>query len=115
MNSGSEGNWTEQGRGEMSFRRSRDEWDEFLKLHGGELRTCGVPDDLTRDKGRFLVFLDHGYDDWGQATCPTATPWGPQFLTPGQCGRLGDFIATHFGEHDYRFLLRDLRTRAGGR
>ena len=49
----------------MAFRRQRDDWDEFLKKHGPELRECGLPDFIVADKMRFLVFLDHGDDEWG--------------------------------------------------
>ena len=51
----------------MSFRRVRDDWDEFLKQHAPELLACGIPDYVIADKMRFLVFLDHGYDEWGWA------------------------------------------------
>lgn len=51
----------------MAFRRRRDEWDEFLSRHGAELRACGIPDYVVAKKMRFLVFLDHGYDEWGWA------------------------------------------------
>jgi hypothetical protein len=55
----------------MSFRRRRDEWDEFLKRHGPELRACGIPDYVVAKKMRFLVFLDHGYDEGGGPRTPT--------------------------------------------
>ena len=49
----------------MSFRRQRDDWDKFLKRHGPELLACDIPDYVIAKKMRFLVFLDHGYDEWG--------------------------------------------------
>ena len=100
------------GTVEMAFRRQRSEWDEFLKRHGPELRECGVPDYITRDRMRFFVCLEHGYDDWGHALSRPSTAWSPGFLTPEQAGRLAEFIARHFGEEQYRFLLQDLRRRA---
>ena len=50
----------------MAFRRYRDDWDDFLTRHGPELRECGISDYVVAKKMRFLVFLDHGYDDWGR-------------------------------------------------
>ncbi len=49
----------------MSFRRKRDDWDEFLCRNHNAIALCGVPAIVIRDKVRFLVFLDHGYDEWG--------------------------------------------------
>ena len=96
----------------MSFRRKRDEWDEFLKQHGAELRECGVPDYVTRHRMRFFVFLDHGYDDWGQGERQLADVWTIKFLSSEQAARLADFIVRHFGEEQYRDLVRELRRRA---
>jgi hypothetical protein len=96
----------------MSFRRKRDAWDEFLKRHGAELRACGVPDDVVGDRGRFLRFLDHGFDRdgwWLQRPC---VPWSIEMLTAEQAGRLADFVVRHFGEEPYRDLVRELRRRA---
>jgi hypothetical protein len=93
----------------MSFRRKRDEWDEFLKRHGGELRECGVPDEVTRDRMRFLRFLDHGFDQDGWFESRPCTPWSINMLTPEQVTRLATFIVRHFGEESYRDLLRELR------
>src|SRR5690348_7853990 len=76
------------GRGwGMAFRRRRDEWDEFLKRHGAELRACGLPDYVVADRMRFLVFLDHGYDDWGRVENPHAF-FDARLLTDEQISRL---------------------------
>ena len=56
----------------VAFRRRRDEWDDFLKLHAAELDLCGVPDHVLADKQRFFVFLEHGYDERGWAENPHA-------------------------------------------
>lgn len=96
----------------MSFRRKRDEWDEFLKRHGAELRACGVPDAVTGDRGRFRRFLEHGFDQDGWFLSRPCTPWSVDLITPEQAARLADFIARHFGEEQYRTLLRELRQRA---
>jgi hypothetical protein len=97
----------------MSFRRKRDEWDEFLKRHGAELRACGVPDYVTRDRNRFFLFLDHGFDEYGRVDSRPCVPWSIALLTPEQASRLADFIARHFGEEQYHDLLRELRRQAG--
>jgi len=93
----------------MSFRRKRDEWDEFLKRHGAELRECGVPDEVTRDRMRFLRFLDHGFDQDGWFESRPCAPWSTDMLSPEQATRLAAFIVRHFGEESYRDLLRELR------
>jgi hypothetical protein len=97
----------------MSFRHRRDEWDEFLKRHGAELRACGVPDDVTRDKMRFLRFLDHGFDNDGWWAHRPSTPWSINMLAPEQADRLASFITRHFGDDQYRDILRELRRRNG--
>jgi len=96
----------------MSFRRKRDEWDELLKRHGAELRACGVPDHVTGDRDRFLRFLLHGFDQDGWFESKPSATWSVDLLAPEQAARLLAFIALHFGEEQYRFLLRDLRRRA---
>jgi len=96
----------------MSFRRKRDEWDEFLKQHAPELRACGVPNDITRDRGRFFSFLEHGgFDEWGWYETKPSTTWSIDFLSPEEASRLSEFIVRHFGEEQYRFLLLALRQR----
>jgi hypothetical protein len=96
----------------MSFRRKRDEWDEFLKRHGPELRACGVPDAVTADRVRFLVFLDHGYDEHGWYESRPCAPWSINTLSAEQAARLAAFIERHFGDEQYPDLLRNLRRRA---
>ncbi|MBP3959540.1 hypothetical protein J8F10_30215 [Gemmata sp. G18] len=97
----------------MSFRRKRDEWDEFLKQHGSELRACGIPDAITSDRGRFLRFLDHGFDQDGWWTSRPCTPWSISFLTPDEAIRFANFLTRYFGEEAHPHLIRELRQRAG--
>ena len=97
----------------MSFRRKRDEWDEFLKRHGPELRACGVPDEVAGDRDRFLRFLDHGYDEDGWYESRPCTPWSINMLGPDEARRFADFLARLYGEERYPDLLRELRRRAG--
>ncbi len=87
----------------MSFRRQRDDWDDFLKQHGEELRACGVPDVLVTKKIRFLVFLDHGFDEWGWAENQHAF-FDARVLTEEQILRLADLVGTHIDEQ-YRVLI----------
>lgn len=70
----------------MGYRRQRDEWDEFMKQHGPEVRDCGVPDEIVADKGRFLRFLDHGYDEGVYAGFDGGT------LTDEQIARLAELV-----------------------
>jgi hypothetical protein len=78
----------------MSFRRRRDKWHDFLKCHGAELRACGLPDYVVADKLRFLVFLDHGYDEWGWAKNPHAF-FDARVLSDEQIARLTELVGRH--------------------
>lgn len=78
----------------MAFRRRRDEWDEFLKRHGAELRACGLPDCVVADKMRFLVFLDHGYDDWGRVENHHGF-FDASSLTDDQIAQLAEVVGRH--------------------
>ena len=88
----------------MSFRRERDKWDEFLGSYGSELHACGIPDEVTADKKRFLVFLDHGYDEWGWFKDRHGF-FDSRQLTDEQIAHLADLIATHI---DPRMKVRIL-------
>lgn len=88
----------------MAFRRRRDEWDDFLQRHGAELEECGIPDYVVRDKPRFLVFLDHGYDEWGWAKHPHAF-FDSRVLSDEQITQLAEVVATHIDEH-YRVPIQ---------
>lgn len=81
----------------MSFRRNRDEWDGFLKTHGEELRECGIPDEVIADKMRFLVFLDHGYDDWGRFENRYGF-FDSKLLTDDQIQRLAELVGSQIDE-----------------
>jgi hypothetical protein len=81
----------------MAFRRERDDWSDFLRRHGEELRSCGVPDEVSRDRLRFLAFLEHGFDERGWARSPHAF-FDARVLTDEQIARLADFVAEQFGE-----------------
>lgn len=87
----------------MSFRRKRDEWDDFLTRHGPELRLCGIPGIVMRDKLRFLVFLDHGFDEWGRAENSHAL-FDARILSDEQIAKLADLVATHVDDR-YRILI----------
>jgi hypothetical protein len=87
----------------MSFRRQRDDWDDFLKHHGAELRECGIPDYVVAKKMRFLVFLEHGYDDWGRAENQHAF-FHPRDLTDEQISRFAELVGKYIDER-YRSLI----------
>jgi hypothetical protein len=78
----------------MAFRRRRDGWDQFLSRHGPELRACGIPDYVVAKKIRFLVFLDHGYDEWGWAENHHAF-FDARVLTDEQIARLAGLVGRH--------------------
>ncbi|MBL8793782.1 MAG: hypothetical protein JNM56_07755 [Planctomycetia bacterium] len=84
----------------MSFRRKRDAWDDFLKLHGAELRACGIPDEVTAKRLRFFLFLDHGFDEWGWAENRHAC-FDARMLTDEQISRLADLVGQHLDKSYY--------------
>ena len=94
----------------MAFRRPRNEWSEFLRRHAEEFRTCGIPDEVSRDRLRFFVFLDHGFDEWGWARNPHAC-FDARVLSDEQIARLADFVAKRFGEQ-YRVPIASRWQRA---
>jgi hypothetical protein len=81
----------------VSYRRRRDAWDDFLKFHGSELLECGLPAYLIRDKMRFLVFLDHGYDEWGWYYSRHAF-FDATALTDEQIQRLSQIVGDYIDE-----------------
>ena len=78
----------------MSYRRKRDDWDDFLKRHGEELIDCGLPSYLVRDRKRFLLFLDHGYDEWGWSKDRHGF-FTSRALTDAQIQRLARIVGNH--------------------
>ena len=82
----------------MSFRRRKSEdrqaWDRFLRQHRQELLLCGIPEDIFQDQGRFLVFLEHGFDEAGGMRFDTA--FSTETLRPEQVHRFAQFILKHF-------------------
>lgn len=87
----------------MAFRRVRDEWDEFLSQHGAELRLCGIPDHVVATKMRFLVFLEHGFDEWEWAKKPFDF-FDARILTDEQIARLAELVGRHIDPR-YRVLV----------
>ncbi len=85
----------------MGFRRRRDEWDDFLKRYGAELKACGIPDYVVAKKMRFLVFLDHGFDEWGRAENHHAF-FDASVLTNEQVARLAELVGQHI---DIRYAV----------
>lgn len=80
----------------MSFRQKRDAWRDFLREHEEELRACGVPAEVYRERLRFLVFLEHGYDEWAWAENPHGPFFRADTLSDEQLARLTDFAVRHF-------------------
>lgn len=94
----------------MAFRKARDDWSEFLRQHAEERRACGIPDEVSRVRMRFLVFLNHGFDQWGWARSRHDC-FDARVLTDDQVVRLAEFVARHFGE-GYRVPIASRRLRA---
>lgn len=87
----------------MSFRRKRDEWDDFLSRHSDAVIACGVPAEVISNKMRFLVFLDHGYDEWGWAEDHHSF-FNSDSLTDAQIAALADLVSEHVDDR-YRIAI----------
>ncbi len=87
----------------MSFRRKRDEWDEFLSRNRDAIMKCGVPDIVIRDKLRFLVFLDHGYDELGWAENNHAF-FHSKVMTDDQIDRLAKLVGENIDQRYLRII-----------
>ncbi len=94
----------------MAFRRQRDDWSDFLRRHAEELSACGVPEEVFRNRIRFFVFLDHGFDEWGWANQPFAF-FDSRVLSDEQIACLAKFVARHFGDK-YRIPITSRWQRA---
>jgi hypothetical protein len=94
----------------MAFRRRGDGWSVILRQHVEELRACGAHEAVLRNRLRFLVFLDHGFDQSGWAKRPH-TFFYSHMLSDEQVARLAEFIAMHFGEQ-YRIPIASRWQRA---
>ena len=87
----------------MSFRRDgkqSHQWRQWRIQHREELLAGGVPDSVLITELRWLVFLEHGYDQW--------TGWSPALLSRAQAQALHAFIMREYGEEKYRGCLRAL-------
>ena len=87
----------------MAFRHKRDEWDDFLSRHSDAVIACGVPAEVISNKMRFLVFLDHGCDEWGWAENPHAF-FNSESLTDEQIAALADLVSEHVDD-SYRVAI----------
>jgi len=75
----------------MGFRRNRDEWDDFVSKHRESFAASGVPSYVYKDKLRFLIFLDHGYDEVGFLKSPHES-FHSSLLTDEQIEALANFV-----------------------
>lgn len=95
----------------MAFRGRRVDWDEFLEKFGTELRLCGIPDYVIQNKMRFLVFLDHGFDERGWAENHHSF-FDSRILSDEQIKRLAEIVGTHIDER-YRIPISSRWQRLG--
>lgn len=96
----------------MAFRRRRDAWDDFLRLHGPALRWCGIPDFVVSSRKRFFIFLDHGYDEWGAVEHRDGY-FDARSLTDEQVRGLADLLGRHVDER-WRAVVESRWTRLFG-
>ena len=87
----------------MSFRRKRDEWAQFVYRHRDDLRKSGIPEYVVANKLRFMVFLDHGFDQFGWRENPNAF-FDARILSEDQIARLAELVASSIDER-YRVLI----------
>jgi|GEM_PF-1844155 hypothetical protein len=83
----------------MGFRRTSDEWSEFVRRHRVELLECGIPEEVFSDRIRFLVFLDHGYDETGWLKSKHDS-FHARILTDSQLARLAQFVGSYISDRD---------------
>lgn len=81
----------------MSFRRQKDDWGEFVRKHGQEILACGVPDYVFAKRMRFLVFLEHGFDEWGWAENHHAF-FDSKSLSDDQVSQLAVLVRSHIDD-----------------
>jgi len=93
----------------MAFRRKKDGWRQFLQKHSEGLTFCGIPEEVYRDRRRFIVFLEHGYDEWGWFENHHAF-FHPRVLSDEQIAHLAKLVADHIGE-EYRIPVASRWTR----
>jgi len=91
----------------MSFRRQRDDWDEFIRKHADELRLCGIPSEVFSNRRRFLIFLDHGFDEWGWVENPHGYVFNCRELTDDQVRWLAKLVGEHVDQNYGRKIADD--------
>jgi hypothetical protein len=88
----------------MAFRRQRDDWDKFVREHMDELLFCGIPREVFSNKRRFLLFLDHGFDQWAWAKNRHARVFNARDLTDAQVRRLSRLVGDHIDQECGRII-----------
>ena len=96
----------------MSFRRRPDEWADLIRRHRAELLSCGIPEDVFSNRVRFLVFIDHGYDETGWLASPHEA-FHSRVLTDDQVSRLARFVTQHIGELEGKLVASRWRQYPG--
>ncbi len=94
----------------MAFRRKRSSWDDFLLRNSALVAACGVPDEVISNELRFLIFLNHGFDEWGRAT-NRHSYFHPKILTDDQLTALADLLSLF--DEGYRVAIESRWTRSG--
>jgi len=96
----------------VSFRRRPDEWTDLIRRHRAQLLSCGIPEDVFSDRARFLVFIDHGYDETGWFASPHEA-FDSTVLTDDQVSQLARFVSQHIGEFQGKLVASRWRQYPG--
>jgi hypothetical protein len=88
----------------MGYRRhgeTRRAWQKWVEEHRDTLVSCSLPEFVYSDDARWFRFVEHG--GWDQES-----GWTVSMLSPHQAATLYDFIESHYGSEDCRWVLKSL-------
>ena len=87
-------------------KQRRRDWARWLAQHRERLLLTGVPEEVFSDEFRWVRLLEESGDDY-------LSDWHVEMLTVEETRELHRFVRGHYGDDDYRGLLRRLEDRLG--
>ncbi len=87
-------------------KQQRRDWKGWLSQHRERLLLTGVPEEVCSDEQRWHRLLEEGGGDYPSG-------WRLEMLTLDDARQFHGFIREHYGDPDYRGLLRRLEDRCG--
>lgn len=86
-------------------KQQRRDWARWLARHRERLLLTGVPEEVFSDDFRWIRLLEEGGDDH-------ASGWCVEMMAAEDAQQLHSFVREHYGDADYRGLLRRLEERS---